>query len=211
MKERDEEIQRAMKAARLDEICNMVEMMRNLWLMAESYRAEDDATNFMEYFKVIMENMASVLRRGGYPDMSPRARIRHCPICKFSKPERRRITISVNSRCAVCGAGIDGSEKTIEATGGEDMTTLEMIDKIAAGVPLGSSMWHSMMDLRARVESERAALREAVDALRGAAEYDRSKGAYEGRPYIVAVGDGIDEAREIITAHTGVAPTEVDP
>jgi len=115
-KERDEEIQRAVKAARLDEVHHVVETMRNLWLMAEAYRAEDDATNFMDYFKVVMENMASELRREGYPGMSPRMRIRHCPVCKFSKPEIRKITIGVNSWCAVCGAGIDGSEKTIEVS-----------------------------------------------------------------------------------------------
>lgn len=112
----DDEIQRAMKAARLDEIHNVVETMRNLWLMAEAYRSGDDATSFMEYFKVVMENMASTLRREGYPDLSPRMRIRHCPICKFSKPEKRKITIGVNSWCAVCGAGVDGFEKTMEVT-----------------------------------------------------------------------------------------------
>ena len=55
------------------------------------------------------------------------------------------------------------------------MTTIEMIDQIAAVVPSGSPMWCRVMDLRARVASERAALREAVDriaVMRDLSEHD---------------------------------------
>ena len=56
----------------------------------------------------------------------------------------------------------------------------------------------------------RAQVQAAVDALRGAAKYDRIKGKYEDQPYLVALAEGIDEAREIVTQHTGVTPTEVE-
>ena len=56
----------------------------------------------------------------------------------------------------------------------------------------------------------RAQVQAAVDALRGAAEYDRSKGEYEDRPYLVALADGIDEALDIMAYHTGVTPKEAE-
>jgi len=74
------------------------------------------------------------------------------------------------------------------------MTTIEMIDKIAAVVPLGSPQWHMMMDLRARVESERAALQEAVEEIHAfAAEHGIS---YER--------DDIAHCADIIAEKTGV-------
>ena len=45
------------------------------------------------------------------------------------------------------------------------MTTIEMIDKIANYFPTGSAAWYQVMDLRARVESELAALQAVVEEI----------------------------------------------
>ncbi len=84
------------------------------------------------------------------------------------------------------------------------MTTLEMIDKIAAGVPLGSPMWHSMMDLRARVESETAAIQAAVNCIDTLRSLCAGDPAYAAESPDAALQDALDAINE----KTGITPTE---
>jgi O-methyltransferase involved in polyketide biosynthesis len=78
------------------------------------------------------------------------------------------------------------------------MNTIEMIDRIANHFPTNSAAWLQVMDLRARVESERAALQEAVEEIHTfAAEHGIS---YER--------DDIAHCADIIAEKTGVTHAE---
>jgi len=74
------------------------------------------------------------------------------------------------------------------------MTTIEMIQKIQDLYDPGYGVYHMLDDLKARVESERAALREAVEEIHAfAAEHGIS---YER--------DDIAHCADIIAEKTGV-------
>ena len=79
------------------------------------------------------------------------------------------------------------------------MTTIEMIDRIANHFPANSAAWLQVMDLRARVESERAALQEAVEEIAILRDATRDDPDYQcALPSVV-----LDDALDIIDEKTG--------
>jgi len=80
------------------------------------------------------------------------------------------------------------------------MKTIEMIEKIQNRYPTMAPAWHELQALKARVESERAALQAAVEEIAILRDATRDDPDYQcARPSVV-----LDDALDIIQEKTGV-------